>query len=210
MKKMTNYSRSIVAAGACVGLGIAAQPLYADAELHQLALKWAEGLTVVGLASGMVLAVGAVNHFLQLWASHRPVMPAPGVMWSVQQKLGPQLAGEMAVAQAEERTPSDDAERKLYLDTVRFCIIGESRRTFAERDMRSNVDRYTWDCLTDHLAAEQILIIGSGKRPTWFAGDWTAARVRVALQRHEKSLPRPEQPLVVQWDDCRRHTRHTH
>jgi hypothetical protein len=206
---MPNYSRSIITAGACVGLGLALQPLYASAELHQLALDAAEAGLLIGLASGAVLSVGYVHHRLQSWAAERPVVPSPAAMWAVSQQVGPRLAGEVAAAQAEERKPENDADRKLYLDTVRFCIIGESRRTFAYRDMCKNVDRYTWDCLTDHLESEWILVKGSGKRPTWFMDDWTAARVRVALQRHEKALPCPEQPLIVQWDDCRRHTRHT-
>lgn len=198
---MNTLPRSIVAAGACIGLGLALQPLYAEPELHQLALDAARAATVIGFASGAVLAVGYVNHRLQLWASQRPIMPAPSALWSVQQSLGPRLAGEMAVAQAEERgTDQTDAEHQWRNAVVRFAVIGTTRGSMGWHSMKQHVDRPGWDCITGALQGVSIVEIGSGRRATWWADGWDCPRLRVSLQRHWIALPCPAEGVpVVKW-----------
>lgn len=200
-------SRSIIGAGACIGAGLALQPLYAEPSLHALALQGGELVLRGGVSIAFTLACAYCIHRIKAWAAERPVMPAPSQVYAVTQHLGPELAGEVARAQADERHMENDLERQTRQALIRFCIIGEGRQSFAFQEMKENVDRPTWDRLTDYLAVSGVLRIGSGRRPTWFREGWNAVCVRVALKRGLLELPSPilyrdDVPMVV-WSDYR-------
>lgn len=203
-------SRAIIGAGACLGLGLALQPLYAEPSFRALLRSIAEASVLIGMAAGSVLVVGYVNHRLLDWRAERPVLPTPAQQFATTANLPPALAGQAYRTQADERATQPDENVRLWeLAIIRFCIIGEGRRSFSARDMLGNVDRPTWDLMTRHLSELHVLRIGSGTRPTWFWPPWNAVRVRVALHRGEIAPPNPlgDVPVVV-WDDYR-HAMHT-
>ena len=195
----------------CAGIGaLAIQPVLAEPHVFAVLTDAAQAAALIGTATGAVLAVGYAHHRLQTWATMRPVMPAPSAVYAAMAGMPPALQQTAALAQAERRSETD-AEHQTYHAVVTFCVIGESRNTFAYRDLRGCVDRPTWDFLTRYLAGAGVLRVGSGQRPTWFVEGWTSARVRVELKRGTIPLPDKtgDDPIVVVWNDYR-HTMHTH
>lgn len=203
-------SRAIIGAGAGIGAGIALQPLYAEPTLHQLAVQSGELLLRAGGSISVVLAAAYAIHRIKSWATERPVMPTPSAMYAALATMPPQLQQTAAIAQSDARRETD-AEHQTYHAVVTFCIIGESRQTFAYRDLRGCVDRPTWDFLTRYLSKQGVLRVGHGQTPTWFAEGWTSARVRVALRRNEIALPQKagDDPIIVRWNSYR-HKDHAH
>ncbi len=196
-----NLTRSIITAGACIGLGIASQPLLADTDLRWLASRVAETLILSGGAGALTLGVGYVWHQLARWASERPIMPAPSAMWAVAQQVGPRLAGEVAQAQAAERsTGVTDIESQWHNAIVRFAVIGTTRGAFGWAEMRHHVDRPGWDVITRALCHPGVLRVGSGRRATQWSDGWDCPRLRVSLKRNWLTIPPPENGVpVVKW-----------
>jgi hypothetical protein len=189
-------SRAIIGAGGLIGLGFAVGRLPGDE-----VLLVARSLACIGVTGCAAYAI----HQIKGWATDIPGMPSPSQLLAVSQDYGPHLAGEVAQAEcAEIKAEPDDNHRQTELAIIRFCINGEWYQSFSYREMHYHCDRPTWDRITGYLAEHGVLRIGSGRRPTWFAGDWNSVRVRVALKRGELPLPtHPESVPVVVWADYR-------
>ena len=200
-------SRSIIAAGACIGAGLAFQPIYAEPSLHALAIQSGELILRSGGTILVTFASAYVIHRIKTWEAERPVLPAPSQLYAVS-SMGPTLANEVAVEQAHERqTEEGDIECQTRQAIIRFCINGEWYGSFAYSVMHAHCDRPTWDWMTRFLSQSGVLRIGRGQRPTWFTESWNSVRVRVALNRGELIPPYPtdqdDVPVVV-WADYRR------
>jgi hypothetical protein len=187
------------------------QPVLADPEVFPVLRDCAIALARIGVATGGVLAVGYTWHHLQLWASQRPVMPAPSKMFATMAGMSPTLQREAAIMQAEDRQAvhEQDYERQTRQAVIRFAIIGENERSFAYRTMRPCLDRPTWDRLTQYLGRNGVLRVGTGTKPTWFRGEWDALGVRHALKNGRLPLPdNSENVPEVVWYGLR-HAVHT-
>lgn len=187
-----SLSRSIVAAGACIGAGLALQPLYAEPSRHALALQSGELVLRGGVSIAFTLACAYCIHRIKAWAAERPVMPAPSQLFAVTQSYGPALAGEVARAQAvERRTEESDVEHQWHNAIIRFVVLGSMKRSFGWHAMKAHVDRPGWDCLTHSLADHGVLRIGHGRTPTGFTPGWYCRKVWMRLDSGELAPPCP-------------------
>ena len=186
-------SRAIVYAGACIGAGLALSRLPGDDVLLVVRALACAGVTVV-CAYGI--------HRIKSWAAERPILPAPSQLYAVSQEYGPQIAGEMARAQAAERKAEhDDVDRQWNNAIIRFVVLGSMKKSFGWDRMKSHVDRPGWDLLKDTLEGCGVLRIGHGRTPTGFAEGWYCRRVWVGLQSGEIDPPLPTGGMIpeVRW-----------
>ena len=174
---------SVIISGALIGAGLAMSRLTGEEIL----------LVVRALACmGVTVAAGYGIHRIKAWASERPVMPSPSQVYAVTQQYGPELAGQVAMVEARERTTEpDDTERRWQNAIIRFAVLGSMRHSFGWYAMRGHVDRPGWDRLTHSLADCGVLRIGQGRTPTRFAEGWYCRRVWVSLQNGAIAPPCP-------------------
>jgi len=183
--------------------------LLARPDVAQLVDQCIEAAAVVLCLAGAALAIGFVNHKLQLWRAQRPPELRPAMIEALTHAAGPTLATQQEavnlVFEAERAEVAEDEVERWKSAVVRFCLLGNVRG-FAWVDLAGLVDRDSqerpgWDTLVHLLDDAGVLELGAGSRKTQWAPGWCYTRLKVELKFDILSLPYPAgaPAPVVRW-----------